>query len=147
MKVRNSFVTNSSSSSFILALKEGVEKEDLKKDLEKFYDKNRDEIIDCIEYYKEFFEDYGEPEEDEDKNLKDIVSALSTHNTSLLKTRVVDFLSEEILDFFNNSFYSPRKLNDWFLGIEECSNDSGELFSDIMYEAGGNFDGENLKMI
>lgn len=143
MKVRNSFVTNSSSSSFILALKDGATKEELKKDVEKFYDKYKDEIISYLSYYEPYEEDL----ENTDQEEKNIISALKTKNSEVIKDKVVNFLLGKFLYFFEDTFYSPKKLGNWKVGIEECSNEDGEIFSDLMYQVGGNFEGENLKMI
>ena len=120
MKVRNSFVTNSSSSSFLIAVKSTANKSDLEKELENIYNQEEDD------FYEE--------------NEKALYKAFKNKDENFVKA-FVDFVLENILDYTNDGC----KLDSWNAAVNECSNEDENIFSQFLYDAGYLLNSDNIK--
>ena len=116
MKYRQGFVTNSSSSSFILARKDKVNKETLLELIKKQKDAI-DEIISCYEYI-------------EDLDIE-ITQAIEKGD----KDKAFDLIAEQVLRKFLN-FNSDLTLDNWKVAGGEVSNESDTLFDLFVYHSG-----------
>lgn len=116
MKYRQGFVTNSSSSSFILARKDEVNKETLLELIKKQKDAI-DEIISCYEYI-------------EDLDIE-ITQAIEKGD----KDRAFDLIAQQVLRKFLN-FNSDLTLDNWKVAGGEVSNESDSLFDLFVYFSG-----------
>ena len=108
-KTRMGFVSNSSSSSFIIGYKDGVS---LKDAIERFLESHQKEMIqmigecECVEY------------SECSKNFEHIES--NDEKVSLLK--------KTLLEQLENRFKYTKKLDNWNLFSEEISNDEETLW-------------------
>ncbi len=137
MKVRNSFVTNSSSSSFVVAIKQGVTKDDLVKDLFKIYSKDKQNFDSCISEYIEELEETG-------------IKYLSSEEIELVQKSknkdetLLNSIFYEMIDWLSSELNS--KLDSWEIGVAECSNEDGGM-SSLMYDLWYSIKGEYIKLL
>lgn len=140
MKVRNSFVTNSSSSSYVIAIKNNVSKSDIIKDLMECYSKNKSKfdigIDSAIDYLGEIDLKYlSEPE-------IDIYKAYQNKDETLINKicyMIADYLYEYIDD--------DKILDSWNVDTVEFSNEDEEFISGLLYDIGYLIKGEIIKLI
>lgn len=131
MKIRLDYVTNSSSSSFIIAkhkdctldeIKEILSEKQIKayiKSLVKYYENNAD--IPDTDYLKSIInKDY------------DVATEFA--------------LNDVAKQLFNKTKYYPLILGDWKVITEEFSNENGTLFEEFIYEHGHELCSEHLKI-
>ena len=116
MKIRNGFVSNSSSSSFIIAKKEGVTEEDIGDILSTKY---RDDIIDFCENDLQYC--YDKPE-DEDVVLKGDV----------LYDRICKMVAADLNKMLENK-YCSMKLGDWILSSSDFGNEDSDILGNLIY--------------
>ena len=102
MKFRKGFVTNSSSSSFVLAKKNNVDKTNLWKEI--FNRPVLDSILDEAEYYT---------------LPTEVENALNVNDKGTARVKLCDYILEQLLN------YSPdMNLDDWLISFGEVSNES-----------------------
>lgn len=140
MKVRNSFVTNSSSSSYIIAVKNNIEKEDIIKDLIKCYLDNQSkfdtELETALDYLGETDMKYLSDEEIE------IYKAYKNNDNSLVK-RVLVMITDYLYDYIDDG----KTLDSWRVNTIEVSNEDGEFIPELLYDIGYLIKGEIIKLM
>lgn len=137
MKIRNSFVTNSSSSSFLIATRSTANKSDLEKELENIYNQNTDRINSALDLIFEWVEEEDDFYEDNEKML---YRAFKNKDENFVKA-FTDFVLENILKFTNDGC----KLDSWNASVGDCSNEDEEIFSQFLYDAGYLLNSDNIK--
>jgi len=124
MKIRTGFVSNSSSSSFVLAVKNSVSVDDIIKELKKHTSK----IVELFEYADE--NDYEEVAGFEGATLEQAIDA------GIIKIAVQIYSEAK----------SGLKLEDWNIVGGGASCEEFDLFSNFMYYASDEFDKNILRM-
>lgn len=128
-KIRLSFVTNSSSSSFIIA---------------KHKDCTYEEVLDLVnknkKEVKELIESFGD---DIYFDNEDINSEIENENIDAAVELAIEELAHELFRYSDGSSF---KLDDWSLVSEEFSCEDGEFFPSVMYEFGHMLNSEHLKV-
>ncbi len=137
MKVRNSFVTNSSSSSFVVAVKKGTKKEDMIKDLLGMYSKNKNVFDSYIDEYIEELKDT--PVKYLSTDELDIVEKSKSNSETLINSLLLNIVNW-LVDCTNS------ELDSWEIGVAECSNEDGGI-SSLMYDLGHIIKGEYIKLL
>lgn len=134
MKVRNSFVTNSSSSSFIVAIKDGVTISDVSKEIEKILKENINRI-------ESFFEDFCEYiYNDEESTDADLCKLYKNKDPKFLN-ELSKYLAENLFEYRNGA------VENWTVEVLECSNEDEELYRSLLYDMGHLFKGESFKLM
>ena len=129
MKIRNGFVSNSSSSSFIVAKKKGVTEEDIRDILSTKY---RDDIIDFCENDLQYC--YDKPEE-EDRILKG----------DELYDRICEIVATDLNRMLENK-YCLMRLEDWILSSSDFGNEDSDILGNLIYTYISGIDLPNFKI-
>ena len=129
MKIRNGFVSNSSSSSFIVAKRKGVTEEDIRDILSTKY---RDDIIDFCENDLQYC--YDKPEE-EDRILKG----------DELYDRICEIVATDLNRILENKYCSMR-LEDWILSSSDFGNEDSDILGNLIYTYISGIDLPNFKI-
>ncbi len=130
MKIRTGFVSNSSSSSFVLAIKNDIDKDYIVKELLKNYDKLVKFIYNDLEYCDPNFEN----EMDEFEYEEDAVDFIA------------DKIAENILSYFNNKYSKPIQLDNWKVTAEEFGTEGSDNLSSLYFYNHGNLNSDNIKI-
>ena len=111
MKIRNGFVSNSSSSSFVLAITETCSEEDLKEIFLK-YKERFDEMEDTLDYEIGKRETYLTEDAYYDK--------------------IASMLAKEFYSYFNNKYSNPVEISNWLIVAEYMGWEDG-LMGEFLY--------------
>ena len=127
MKTRTGFVSNSSSSSFVLAIRDDCTLEDIKNEILKDVDNIKvfaDEGLEYAEEASEFEELKGKK----------------------LYTAIADKVSQDILNEFTGKYATFLHLDKWKVTAREYGNESEMLTSIFIYNHCGEIDTEKIKL-
>lgn len=131
MKIRNGFVSNSSSSSFVIAVSNDCKAEDIKNVLLKENKALESFIKDDFEYVSENYDEFEGLEGEE------------------LKVAIAETVADEILNSFisyGNGHDYFMKLGNWKVTAEEYSNEGSGLTDLFVYQNLGEVDTEKFKI-
>lgn len=123
MKIRLGFVTNSSSSSYIIAKHEECTKEDIYKAFEEM----REEIYSHIGHMLTYFDGYADENCEDQKNLNQIKELWEQNK----KVEVVNFFIELLIKYFDS--YEGIELKPWKVIHALFSNDNEWMEDDFLY--------------
>lgn len=130
MKVRNDFVTNSSSSSFIIARHKDCTIDEIKTMLNKI----RKDILSLLDDF------YGDVDCDYMHEIKD---AYDRDEVTTAINLAIECLAEDLI----NNRRDSMTLGDWSVSSKYCSSEDGELFGSMLYEYGYDMETEHLKIM
>jgi len=119
MKIRNDYVTNSSSSSFIIA----KHKDCTEKTIYKTLLPVKKELI---SYLKDEYEYLDIPDE--------LLNAIYKNDDELIGKLGLKFLAHEILE--SDFGEAAVEIDDWKIFAGQCSNESDDLLETFLYEYG-----------
>lgn len=129
MKTRIDFVTNSSSSSFVVAIHNGTTYEELREIVET----NRDEIEKIIEQYSDHVHSSESEEFNERVDNKDFAGAAEV---------AIDLIAERLDDETDGDFV----IGDYSVGCFECDSESSDIVSFFLYMRPIETDSDKLKV-
>ncbi len=129
MKIRKDFVTNSSSSSFIIARRKNCTYEEVKNAVS-LRRENIKKMLECNGKYIY-------PENEEIKN--NIMSG----NIERAVELSIEEIAEKLFDFSGDK---DMEIDDWTVYTEELSDEEGYLFNMAMFNIGSLMESENLRI-
>lgn len=152
MKIRNSFVTNSSSSSYIIAKKTKATEEDIKNAISKKYYENKQKYIDLLEEIITGYDlqesDYIDYQEDDEYDYYATNLVRAYFKKDNIDEEFISYLTKGILNlFFDRRWNSVGELDSWSVVTCEVSNEDDDFFGWLLYDDITIIENELIKVI
>jgi len=135
MKIRTGFVSNSSSSSFVIAIKEGTKQKEIKKVL---LDKYKNDIADFCKDDLEYCYSYKSLQEER------IEQGILPLKGKELYEDIANIIAEELVSLISGDYASVIGIGGWSVSASECGNEGENVLGLFLYNH-ANIDSEIVK--
>lgn len=139
MKIRKSFVTNSSSSSYIVARKQNITDNEIVEAVLKMPQSIKEDFKNA------FIDNFNWMEQDNLEYLEDCNNGFIEAYESKDADTILAFWIKELLNNLNPHYMS--QLDTWLVAVEEGSSEDTDLIRNVLYNGGGLIDTEIFKII
>lgn len=146
MKVRSNFVTNSSSSSFIVAKKKDVSEEELTEKVKETYLEKKEKFLKMLEEAIEYW-DIDDDIEDDYYGEQALLKAYVSKDEEKIDEEFVKFLVKKIQNIFSDKWGAPGELDSWQATVFEASNEDEDIFSLFMYDNPNIIENDIIKIL
>lgn len=146
MKIRKSFVTNSSSSSYVVAKKKDASEKDVKKAIADKYYKNKDYYLSLLKNIEDDLEETGYTQETEDYyGERSLIRAYFGDGD--IDKEYINYLTKKVLELFSDTWNGKGTLDSWEVTVCEVSNENDDIFEWLLYDDSSIIQNELIKVI